>query len=64
MNRFVPSDGAGLNCAAFNAGIVEAFLTGAGFPCTVTVHWHKGTTLLIKFDDVVAERTKAMEQNR
>eukprot|EP00794_Sanderia_malayensis_P007759 gene7759-8603_t len=50
-----------LNCAAFVAGILEAVLCGAGFPAKVSVHWHKGTTFLIKFDDTVIAREKAME---
>merc|ERR1712226_1803586 len=54
VNRFVPNEDSGLNCAAFNAGNVQAFLTGAGFPCTVKVYWHKGTTLMVTMDQLVA----------
>lgn len=57
----VPRENSSLNCAAFNAGIVEAILTHSGFPAKVTVHWHKGTTLMIKFNDEVIARDKALE---
>uniref|UniRef100_A0A665TZ75 Trafficking protein particle complex 5 n=1 Tax=Echeneis naucrates TaxID=173247 RepID=A0A665TZ75_ECHNA len=39
----------------------QAILTNSGFPAKVTVHWHKGTTLMIKFDDTVIARDKALE---
>uniref|UniRef100_A0A669CEX8 Trafficking protein particle complex subunit 5 n=1 Tax=Oreochromis niloticus TaxID=8128 RepID=A0A669CEX8_ORENI len=32
-----------------------------GFPAKVTVHWHKGTTLMIKFDEAVITRDKVLE---
>ncbi|KAK7929906.1 hypothetical protein WMY93_006301 [Mugilogobius chulae] len=57
----VPKDNSTLNCAAFTGGIIEAILTNSGFPAKVTVHWHKGTTLMIKFDDAVIARDKALE---
>lgn len=57
----VPRENSSLNCAAFNAGIVEAILTNSGFPAKVTVHWHKGTTLMIKFNEEVIARDKALE---
>ncbi|KFZ61555.1 Trafficking protein particle complex subunit 5, partial [Antrostomus carolinensis] len=50
-----------LNCAAFTAGLVEAILTASGFPAKVTAHWHKGTTLMIKFDEAVIARDKSLE---
>ncbi|KAM4603270.1 trafficking protein particle complex subunit 5 [Polymixia lowei] len=57
----VPKENSTLNCAAFTGGIVEAILTHSGFPAKVTVHWHKGTTLMIKFDESVIARDKALE---
>uniref|UniRef100_A0A3Q1HGR1 Trafficking protein particle complex subunit 5 n=1 Tax=Anabas testudineus TaxID=64144 RepID=A0A3Q1HGR1_ANATE len=44
----VPKENSTLNCAS-------------GFPAKVTVHWHKGTTLMIKFDEAVIARDKALE---
>uniref|UniRef100_A0A8C1QAB7 Trafficking protein particle complex subunit 5-like n=2 Tax=Cyprinus carpio TaxID=7962 RepID=A0A8C1QAB7_CYPCA len=32
-----------------------------GFPAKVTVHWHKGTTLMIKFDEAVIARDKSLD---
>ncbi|KAE8300677.1 Trafficking protein particle complex subunit 5 [Larimichthys crocea] len=57
----VPKENSTLNCAAFTGGVVEAILTHSGFPAKVTVHWHKGTTLMIKFDEAVIARDKALE---
>ncbi|KAG7261038.1 hypothetical protein CRUP_004340 [Coryphaenoides rupestris] len=57
----VPKENSSLNCAAFTGGVVEAILTHSGFPAKVTVHWHKGTTLMIKFDEAVITRDKALE---
>jgi hypothetical protein len=28
----------------------------------VTAHWHKGTTYMVKFDDVVVSRDKQLEE--
>lgn len=50
----VPKENSTLNCAG-----VEAVLTQSGFPAKVTVYWHKGTTLMIKFDEAII--TKAPE---
>eukprot|EP00112_Aurelia_sp_Birch-Aquarium-sp1_P006538 Seg172.12 transcript_id=Seg172.12/GoldUCD/mRNA.D3Y31 product="Trafficking protein particle complex subunit 5" protein_id=Seg172.12/GoldUCD/D3Y31 len=63
VNKFisVPKDKGSLNCASYMGGIIEAILCGGGFPAKVSVHWHKGTTFLIKFDDAVIAREKAME---
>lgn len=63
VNKFisVPKDKGSLNCAAYMAGIVEAILNSCSFPAKVTVHWHKGTTFLIKFDEAVIARDKQME---
>lgn len=55
----IPRDKSSLNCAAFAAGIVEAVLNSSNFPAKVTTHWHKGTTLMIKFDESVIARDKA-----
>ncbi|XP_076027301.1 LOW QUALITY PROTEIN: trafficking protein particle complex subunit 5 [Genypterus blacodes] len=57
----VPKENSTLKCAAFTGGIVEAILTHTGFPAKVTVYWHKGTTLIIKFDEAVIARDKALE---
>lgn len=57
----VPKENSSLNCAAFTAGIVEAILTHSGFPAKVTAHWHKGTTLMIKFNESVIARDKALD---
>ncbi|XP_068785670.1 trafficking protein particle complex subunit 5 [Struthio camelus] len=63
VNAFisVPRDNSSLNCAAFTAGLVEAVLGASGFPAKVTAHWHKGTTLMIKFDEAVVARDKSLE---
>ncbi|KAF5906016.1 trafficking protein particle complex subunit 5-like [Clarias magur] len=63
VNTFisVPKENSTLNCAAFTAGMVEAFLTHSGFPAKVTAHWHKGTTLMIKFDEAVIARDKQLD---
>ncbi|XP_075302123.1 trafficking protein particle complex subunit 5 isoform X2 [Opisthocomus hoazin] len=57
----VPKENSTLNCAAFTAGLVEAVLTASGFPAKVTAHWHKGTTLMIKFEEAVIAREKSLE---
>ncbi|KAF5282975.1 hypothetical protein FQA39_LY04846 [Lamprigera yunnana] len=64
VNKFisVPKDKGSLNCAIFIAGIVEAVLTGTGFPAKVTAHWHKGTTYMVKFDESVIARDKQLEE--
>lgn len=63
VNKFIsiPKDKGSLNCAAYMAGMIEAILCGGGFPAKVSVHWHKGTTFLIKFDDSVIAREKTMD---
>ncbi|NWU93131.1 TPPC5 protein, partial [Upupa epops] len=63
VNAFisVPRENSSLNCAAFTAGLVEAVLGASGFPAKVTAHWHKGTTLMIKFDDAVVARERSLE---
>ncbi|XP_026748947.2 trafficking protein particle complex subunit 5 [Galleria mellonella] len=63
VNKFisVPKDKGSLNCATFNAGIIEAVLTKGGFPAKVTAHWHKGTTYMIKFEDFVIIRDKSLD---
>ncbi|GLV43757.1 TRAPP subunit 31 [Carabus blaptoides fortunei] len=64
VNRYisVPRDKGSLNCAVYVAGIVEAVLTGTGFPAKVTAHWHKGTTYMVKFDESVIARDKQLEE--
>ncbi|KAF7268924.1 trafficking protein particle complex subunit 31 [Rhynchophorus ferrugineus] len=63
VNKFIsiPRDKSSLNCAVFVAGIIEAVLTGTGFPAKVSAHWHKGTTYMIKFDDSVLARDNQVE---
>jgi len=63
VNSFisVPKDKGSLNCAAFTAGVIEAVLEGANFPAKVSAHWHKGTTLMVKFEEVVIARDKGQE---
>ncbi|KAF8568384.1 hypothetical protein P879_02519 [Paragonimus westermani] len=50
-----------LNTAAFNCGIVEAFLCNTGFSCSVTVTWYKGTAYVIKFDESVGIRERQLD---
>lgn len=61
-NKFVstPKDKGNFNCASFIAGIIEAALEQCSFPNKVTVHWHQGTTLMIKFDESVIKREKRL----
>jgi hypothetical protein len=61
-NKFVsmPKDKGNFNCASFVAGIIEASLEQCCFPNKVTVHWHQGTTFMIKFDDSVVKREKRL----
>ncbi|NXR16355.1 TPPC5 protein, partial [Semnornis frantzii] len=63
VNAFisVPRENSSLNCAAFTAGLVEALLSAGGFPAKVSAHWHKGTTLMIKFEEAVIARDKSLE---
>jgi len=63
VNRFIslPRDKANVNCAAFMAGCVQAFLQATGFPAKVTPAWHHGTTFIIKFEDGVIARDRALE---
>ncbi|KAI6228161.1 Mitochondrial DNA polymerase catalytic subunit [Aphelenchoides besseyi] len=62
VNSFIslPKDKHSLNCAAFTAGIVEAFLTGSNFPCKVSAHWHQGTAYIIEFQPEVISRENAV----
>lgn len=58
----VPKEMGSLNCAAFQAGIIEAVLDGCAFPCNVTAHsmpmegLPNKTVFLIKFEPIVLER--------
>jgi hypothetical protein len=63
VNKFisVPKDKGSLNCAAFEAGIIEAVLDGCNFPAKVSAHWHKGTTFMVKFDEHVIARDRQLE---
>ncbi|KFW12005.1 Trafficking protein particle complex subunit 5, partial [Fulmarus glacialis] len=38
-----------------------AVLAASGFPAKVSAHWHKGTTLMIKFEEAVIARDKSLE---
>ncbi|KFP04737.1 Trafficking protein particle complex subunit 5, partial [Calypte anna] len=61
VNTFisVPKENSTLNCAAFT--LREPLLGASGFPAKVTAHWHKGTTLMIKFEENVIARDKSLE---
>jgi trafficking protein particle complex subunit 5 len=58
----IPKEMGSLNCAAFQAGIIEAVLDGYAFPCNVTAHsvvteqFPQKTVFLIKFDQKVLDR--------
>ncbi|KAK9475123.1 NO signaling/Golgi transport ligand-binding domain-containing protein [Dipodascopsis tothii] len=64
VNRYisVPKEMSQLNCAAFQAGVVEAVLDSSQFPARVTAHsvptdaLPLKTVFLIKFDAAVIER--------
>ncbi|MFH4977145.1 hypothetical protein AB6A40_003854 [Gnathostoma spinigerum] len=62
----VPKDKGCLNCASFNAGIIEGILVASNFPCNVTAIWHEGMTgYVIMFDKSVIEReNELLEANR
>lgn len=64
VNKFisVPKDKKYINCASFIGGIIEAILNECNFPAKITVHWHDGTTFMIKFDDSVIERDKLLDK--
>ncbi|PAV85068.1 hypothetical protein WR25_04499 [Diploscapter pachys] len=67
VNTFIslPKDKEAINCAAFVAGIIEAMLEAANFPCVVDAHWYNGTTYVIKFEKHVIERENRLtETNR
>uniref|UniRef100_T1K5T1 Trafficking protein particle complex subunit 5 n=1 Tax=Tetranychus urticae TaxID=32264 RepID=T1K5T1_TETUR len=55
VNRYISynRDKGSLNCASFIGGIIEN--------AKVTVHWHKGTTFMIKFGQAVIDRDKSKE---
>jgi len=63
VNKFIsiPKDKATLNCASFNAGILEGILETSGFPAKVIAQWHKGATYyIIEFDESVIARDKQL----
>jgi len=65
VNRFisVPKDKGSLNCASFNAGIVEGILETSGFPAKVLAQWHNGITYyVIEFDESVITRDKQLDE--
>lgn len=77
VNTFIslPKDKSSLNCAAFTAGVIEAFLTvsppltaptpqGNNFPCKVSAHWHMGTAYLIEFEEHVIARENNLLDSR
>jgi hypothetical protein len=65
VNKFIsiPKDHKkSLNCASFNAGIVEGVLETSGFPAKVVAQSHKGATYyVITFDESVVVRDKQVE---
>lgn len=66
VNKFisVPKEQSNLNCAAFMAGIVEAFLSASEFPCKVrafAVKEQTTTAFEITFEDIVINRDKRLE---
>ncbi|XP_064386902.1 trafficking protein particle complex subunit 5-like [Halichondria panicea] len=66
VNKFisVPKDQSSLNCAAFMAGVIEAFLNGTQFPCKVRAFGIKDkptTAFEIRFEDSVLSRDKILE---
>jgi len=68
VNKFisVPKDKTTLNCASFNAGILEGILETSGFPAKVLAQWHKVqntimTYYIIEFDESVIARDKQLE---
>uniref|UniRef100_A0AC35TRZ0 Trafficking protein particle complex subunit 5 n=1 Tax=Rhabditophanes sp. KR3021 TaxID=114890 RepID=A0AC35TRZ0_9BILA len=52
-----------VNCAVFNAGIIEAVLTEMNFPCKVTAHWHNGTTYMIVLDEDYPAKESVSKKN-
>ncbi|KAK9321272.1 NO signaling/Golgi transport ligand-binding domain-containing protein [Lipomyces orientalis] len=68
VNKYisVPKEMSQLNCAAFQAGIVEAVMDGCQFPARVTAHsvptdlFPLKTVFLVKLDPVVVERERYM----
>ncbi|MED6265970.1 Trafficking protein particle complex subunit 5, partial [Characodon lateralis] len=63
INTFisVPKERSNLNCEAFNGGIMEGVLTHRGFLAKMAIHWHKGPTFMIKSDETVMARDKALD---
>lgn len=63
VNRFISynKDKGQLHCGSYIGGIIEAVLNECSFPAKVTVHWHKGTTFMIKFEEAVIARDKALD---
>uniref|UniRef100_T1JUZ1 Trafficking protein particle complex subunit 5 n=1 Tax=Tetranychus urticae TaxID=32264 RepID=T1JUZ1_TETUR len=64
VNKYISynRDEGSLNCASFIGGIIAAALNETGFNAKVTVHWHKGTTFMINFDQATIDRDKAEER--
>jgi len=65
VNRFIsiPKDKGSLNCAAFNAGIVEGILETSGFPAKVIAQREKEATYyIIEFEESVISRDKQLEE--
>ncbi|KAK9453610.1 NO signaling/Golgi transport ligand-binding domain-containing protein [Dipodascopsis uninucleata] len=66
VNKYisVPKEMSQLNCAAFQAGVIEAVLDGCQFPARVTAHsvptdlFPLKTVFLIKLDPIVLERER------
>ncbi|KAK9463176.1 NO signaling/Golgi transport ligand-binding domain-containing protein [Lipomyces oligophaga] len=68
VNKYisVPKEMGQLNCAAFQAGVIEAVLDGCQYPARVTAHSVPSdlapmkTVFLVKLDPIVIERERLM----
>lgn len=62
----VPKELSSLDCASFQAGVIEAVMDGCQFPAKITAHsvptelYPLKTVFLVKLDPLVIEREKYM----